>query len=127
VDRIKTAKTSGLFLQEIALFYPEDWCTYYEQADLARQRGDWEAVAKYWSEAQKKGFTPGSSFETLPFIEAFAHLGEWTQAADISLQFKNSPPASRYTLCDFWEGLPASPERDAALKPIHDELKCANK
>jgi hypothetical protein len=124
LDRIHFKKSSGLFLQEIGLNYPEDWCTYYEQADLARQQGDWDAVAEYWGAAHKRGFAPGAAFEYLPFVEAFARLNEWDKAAEISRELKDAVPAARYTMCDFWGTLPEMPERDSFMRQIRNELKC---
>jgi hypothetical protein len=123
--RISPQSSSGLFLQEIGLNYPEDWCTHYQQADLARQVGDWEQVKKLWKDARAKGFIPGAPFEYLPFVEAFARLGEWDQAVSLTLEMKDQPPAVRLTLCDFWDSLPATPEGASALQQIQAELACS--
>ncbi len=123
-ERISTQPSSGLFLKEIGLNYPEDWCTYYQQADLARQNGDWAQVTKFWKEAHAKGFAPDAPFEYLPFVEGFEQLGEWDQAVSLSLELKKAPPPARLTLCDFWNSLPATPERDSAFKQVQAELAC---
>lgn len=124
LKRISLQKNSGLFLQEIGLNYSEDWCTYYQQADLARQAGDWAQTAKLWNDARAKDFAPGAPFEYLPFVEAFARLGDWDQAVSLTLEVKYLPPAARLTLCDFWNSLPAAPERDSAFKQVQAELAC---
>jgi hypothetical protein len=54
---------------------PHAWCWFYEQASLARQRGDWERVAMFGDEALKQGFYPADSLEWLPFMQAYAALG----------------------------------------------------
>jgi hypothetical protein len=47
LDRIDTsARSPDSFLQAIGSRYPDDWCTYYEKADLARQNGDYAEVIK---------------------------------------------------------------------------------
>jgi hypothetical protein len=125
LERISTQTTSGQFLREIDSKSPEDWCTYYQQADLARQAGDWEQVAKLRSDANAKGFTPGAPFEYLPFVEAFVRLGDWDQAVNLTLEVKDLPPVARLTLCDFWNSLPATPERDSAFKQIQAGLACS--
>jgi hypothetical protein len=125
LERISIQPSSGLFLQEINSRYPDDWCTYYQQADLARQTGDWEQVAKLWSEAHAKDFAPGVPFEYLPFVEAFVRLGDWDHAVSLTLEVKDLSPAARLTLCDFWNSLPATPERDSAFKQIQAGLACS--
>lgn len=51
------------------------WCWYYEQAALARQRGEWERVAALGDEALGLGFYPSDSVEWFPFMQAYAALG----------------------------------------------------
>jgi hypothetical protein len=61
-----------------SVFGPEpahEWCWYYQQASLARQRGDWEKVAALGDEALKLGFYPSDSVEWFPFLQAYAALG----------------------------------------------------
>lgn len=125
LDRINSEKSSGSFLQEIGLNYPENWCTYYQQADLARQQGNWETVAGLWDSAQKGGFKPDIPLESLLFVEAFTRLGRWDEAVELTITAKHTPPAVRFTFCDFWQSLPSSSERDSAFEQIKAELNCS--
>ncbi len=52
-----------------------EWCWYYQQASLARQRGEWEQVASLGDEALELGFYPADSVEWMPFMQAYAVLG----------------------------------------------------
>jgi hypothetical protein len=52
-----------------------EWCWYYEQASLARQRGDWDEAAALGDEALERGFYPSDSVEWFPFLQAYAALG----------------------------------------------------
>ena len=56
------------------------WCYYFQQADLARQRGDWQAVADLYAEAQAQGLAAADVLEWLPFYQAFSALGDEAQA-----------------------------------------------
>lgn len=56
-----------------------DWCSYYIKADLARQQGDWEEVARLGEEGMPV-FGRGEDRELFPFIEANAITGNWKQA-----------------------------------------------
>ncbi len=57
-----------------------DWCTYYQQASLARQKGDWKQVASLGDEAAQKGFQPKDVSEWVPFIEGYARVGRMDDA-----------------------------------------------
>jgi hypothetical protein len=60
------------------------WCYYYQKADLARQRGDWEEVARLGAEAQKLGLTPNDPIEWMPFLQAYAYLQNQKQVKLLS-------------------------------------------
>lgn len=51
------------------------WCFYYQQADLARQRGDWDSVTTSLDEALDKGYYPNDPLEWIPFMQAYAVQG----------------------------------------------------
>lgn len=66
-------------LPPMVVFGPEPaqgWCYYYEKADLARQRGDWEEVLALGNEALDKGFVPKDSVEWIPFLQGYAVAGD---------------------------------------------------
>ncbi len=56
------------------------WCYFFEKADLARQKQDWQAILKLRSEAESAHLKPALGAEYLPFIEAFARTGQWEEA-----------------------------------------------
>ena len=63
----------------VVVFGPEapyEWCYYYEKADLARQRGDWDEVLNLGAQALDKGFAPQDDIEWLPFLQAYAVAGD---------------------------------------------------
>lgn len=53
-----------------------DWCYYYQQAALALQRDDWDAIHEIYKEALELGYYPNDSVEWLPFVQAYAILGD---------------------------------------------------
>ena len=60
------------------VFGPEpahEWCWYYQQASMARQRGEWALVAALGDSALERGFYPADSVEWFPFMQAYAALG----------------------------------------------------
>jgi hypothetical protein len=69
-----------------ALFGPEPdhgWCYYYQQADIARYLGDWEAIPDLHEEALKNGYYPEDSVEWMPFVQAYAVLGDVEQTRNL--------------------------------------------
>jgi hypothetical protein len=61
-----------------------DWCSYYQKADLARQQGNWEEVARLGREAEKFELHPNDQIELMPFLQAYAFLGDEKQVKGIS-------------------------------------------
>jgi hypothetical protein len=93
----------------IPLFSPEpehDWCYYFEKAELARQRGDWEEVTRLGDQALTidQEFYRKNAAELLPFIEGYAHAGQWNKAVELSLQAYQSWENMRNMLCETWFG-----------------------
>ncbi len=61
------------------IFGPEPahrWCYYFEKAELAVQTGDWQKVAELGNEAAKQGLHPEDPVEWIPFLQAYADLGD---------------------------------------------------
>ena len=60
----------------------EGWCFAFEQADLARQQGEWSQAADLIQSAVDAGAAPRTPSEWLLPIEAAAHAGDWDAALD---------------------------------------------
>ena len=129
LSRIQAQPQSDFSLYRAII--PEDrstWCFHYERADLARQLDDWKQVLFFWDLAQKGGYTPGSGFEYIPFIQAYAHTGDWKQALALTKQSNRTSESMKTILCPTWQDLmsstTSSPERDAAFTNAKDLLGC---
>jgi len=69
------------------VFGPEPahtWCFYYQKADLARQKGDWANVLAIGSEAFEKGLAPADRVEWMPFLQAYAHVGNAEKLTELA-------------------------------------------
>ena len=76
------------------VFGPEPsrgWCYYYEKADLARQRGDWEEVLTLEGEAMKQGFAPADMIEWMPFLQAYARADNVKQLKGLAPMITSDP------------------------------------
>ncbi len=117
----------------LEIFGPEpehDWCYYFEKAELARQNGDWVKVAELGNKARalNKRLYEVNAPELLPFIEGYAHLGEWDQAYELTHQAYQLTFRMERILCTTWsriiQNTPSNPERASVLTEIEQEIQC---
>ena len=66
---------------------PQGWCYYYQKADLARQRGEWDKIPILLSEALELGYYPEDILEWMPFLQASAVLGDAQQVGSMAKLF----------------------------------------
>lgn len=104
------------------------WCYYFEKADLARQMQDWAQVALLGEEAFCLQDHPNDPVERTPFIEAYAHLGQWQRALELTRESAQVTELVRPVLCALWQRIdretPASAEKDAAVRQVRQALAC---
>ena len=130
VDRIKqTPQRSDSFLLRYLYTNPEqDWCYYYQKADLSYQDEDWDEVIQLWKTARQNNLQPDNGFEYLPFIEAYAHAGEWDTAKSMTRTSQKTLQGIDPLLCIIWsklEGItPGSAEKDNAIASVREALSC---
>ena len=108
------------------------WCYYFEKADLARQAGDWQALAGLLDQARRAGFAPGSPgvspYEWTPFVEGMLQLGDGQSAGNLSLDILRADPTSAPMLCALWKSsLPADQAlaRSLLYSQFSTELNCS--
>jgi hypothetical protein len=104
------------------------WCYYFEQADLARQVGDWEQIVALGEEAFSQPDHPNQADERIPFIEGYAHLGRWDRAHELTLEALAQNPSTDRILCHAWErlsnDLDPGEEGQTIIHLTIDELGC---
>ncbi|MEA3351833.1 MAG: hypothetical protein U9Q82_14550, partial [Chloroflexota bacterium] len=129
-DRIITDAESAATLPGVLAKYPQtkSWCYYFEKADLARQRGDWEQVAQLGDIAFPLDDSPNHASERLPFIEGYAHTGQIARAEALTFEALEINKFIGPMLCEAWERIeastPASTQRDEALERINQAMDC---
>lgn len=104
------------------------WCYFYQKAALAQQYHDWLEISTLWKQAQEQGFGPKNTMEYLPFIEAFARLGEWELAQQMTIRANTLSEKARHPLCSLWDRLKnetsdTNDKKLAALQ-VEDKLNC---
>ena len=60
------------------------WCYYYQKAQLARQKADWDAISKIAGEVTRLDLHPNDQVEWMPFLQAAAMSGDVKQVKQIS-------------------------------------------
>lgn len=78
------------------------WCYTYAKAEIARQAGNWEEAARLYKEAQKAELSPALPVEYLPFIEAFARMGDMDTALKLTEWTIKGQPALCPALTTLW-------------------------
>lgn len=128
LDQILAAPDSPLRADIFGREPARDWCYYFEKGDLARQRQDWRQAAGLWDAAVQQGLRPRVGVEYSPFIEGFAHLGEWDSAVELTRKASYPKYEMRAYLCGAWrriaDSTPASPEKQTTLQAVIDEFEC---
>jgi len=130
LNRIQSANPNAP-AQPGAMFGPEpppDWCFYFQKGDLARQIGDWTTVVNLWVTAAQAGFEPQNGVEYLPFIEGYAHLGQWAEARQLSVRANQLTQGMKHSLCPLWDrledSLPGDESRQAEIDAVRSRLEC---
>lgn len=102
-------------------YFPEPehtWCYYYQKADLARQKGDWQEAARLGDEAIAEGKLPNTASEWPVLIEAYGHVKNWDQAVKLTEDAYANNILLRPALCTVWDRISRSSESDEGLAKI---------
>jgi hypothetical protein len=106
----------------------DQWCYYFQKADLARQVKDWQQVASLGDTAFNLEDSPNHASERVPFIEGYAHVGDWETAVGLTLETIEIDKFMGPMLCDTWERvireLPSSESLVTAVQKIEARLAC---
>jgi hypothetical protein len=97
------------------------WCYYYEQAELARQKEDWEAIPRIQHESIHAGMRPEDPAEYLPFIEGYLRLARVDDAINLSLSTYAESRALRPAICAVW-----TRALQSGIKPSNRKLGILN-
>jgi hypothetical protein len=113
-----------IFGAEIA----RDWCYYFQKGDLARQFQNWEEVVRLWQEAEQNGLHPRVGIEYAPFIEGYAHIGDFEGALALTRKAFFPDYVMRDYLCETWKRIgqttEGAPARQDALQSAIDDFGC---
>ena len=75
------------------------WCYFFEKAELALQRGDFDEAVRLAEEAAAKGLKPVEAVEWMPFARAYAYVGRLDKLQAIAARL-GVDPANRRRACE---------------------------
>jgi hypothetical protein len=106
-----------------------NWCYYFEQAELARQQGDWVQVAALGDKAFALADYPNDPIERFVYIEGYAHAAGWQKALKLSIDsYKVSKDYVGPPLCKLWNRIAretqSSAERKVTLDTVQNKFEC---
>lgn len=106
----------------------KNWCFYYQQADLARQNEAWIEIINLWEEAEVRDRRPENGFEIIPFIEGYAHQGDWNQVRILTRRANKVSQGMESILCStlfqIADTTPASINRKEVMESLSSYLNC---
>jgi len=109
---------------------PRTWCYYFQKADLGRQYQQWENIVTLWAQAESLGYSPSYGPEYLPFIEAFAHKGDWKMSKKLTEKAAARTKDMFPFLCENWRRIisetDSSVSRDQAWQVLQTVMACEN-
>jgi hypothetical protein len=79
------------------------WCYYYQKANLARQRGDWNEIVNLGERAAELGYGPQHTSEWMPFYVGYIQAGRATEAENIYEHIMDDDPFVQ-DFCTQFEG-----------------------
>jgi hypothetical protein len=103
----------------------ENWCFFFEKADLALQNEDWDTIVYLWDEAKNGGHTPSNGIEFRPFIQGFAYSGNLEKAKELTLHANRITSNMNDYYCEIWGDI----EKDMKIQEdkvdeVYGKLNC---
>jgi hypothetical protein len=89
---------------------------------------DWTSIVELGDQAFELNQNPDHAEERIPFIEGYAHMGNWERALELTRLSLEHNPAVAQTLCHAWDRIQATVEENStsreAISAAQAELGC---
>jgi hypothetical protein len=112
---------NSVYKQIFGLMSVENWCYYFQKADLAAQQKEWETVIHLWEEAKIKMLQPSNGIEYLPFVKANLSIGDWQTALQLTRLANKRTEGISLTFCRVWETIPSTLINSQDKKQVVDD------
>ncbi len=102
------------------------WCYYFEQADLARQRGDWQQVVRIGDQVLDQGYLPAELSELLVFSDAYFRTGQVKRGVELARHVYDNDSHLQEKTCNMLTRLETElgGETAAAIIDLKNGLPC---
>jgi hypothetical protein len=94
------------------------WCYYFEKADLARQQGQWEKTIQLYNEAELAGYKPMAETEWLPLVDAYLKSNQIDKAVETTKKVTNHDQTNTASFCQLWSEF----KNNKNVLPFADEI-----
>ncbi len=119
LDRIDIESTAATPPKIIFGNEPEHgWCYTYQQASLAQQQGNWDAVAQIGDEGFGSGQVPVDLVEFAPFLEAYLHTNRFKDAENLAARIIAGEPETAQLLCKNYQAATKADDLEIAGQAI---------
>ncbi len=110
-----------------SIFGPEPargWCYYYQKAELALQQGDWEKIVQLGNEAAGLKLSPNDRIEWMPFLQAYAILGDGKNFKSTAVKMDSTPFVRRQACQTLLKMQESGPSFTSEIQSLMDEKLC---
>lgn len=98
-------------------------CYFFEKADLAVQLEQWQVATDLYEASVKQGIGDWKETELVPFIIAYAHLGNWQNAYNLSVDMaEHNSLAVGGLLCKVWGSIDATTAQNQQHRQTYQKV-----
>ncbi len=83
----------------------QNWCYYFQKADLARQFDDWDEIVRLGDEVLSTSYQAQDLTEYAPFIQGYAFTGDFENALYLTDYVISRSGYYRRQLCPIWQDI----------------------
>lgn len=104
------------------------WCANYQHADLSRQLGRWREVTSVGDQISSPDVFSPDPLKYYPYIEGYAHTGQWDKAARWGKLASGLSPNSDKLLCMLLQRIdqdtPGAVDKDRMISEVKLSANC---
>ena len=100
------------------------WCYFYEKADLAGQQQNWDEVIQFYNMGFEQGFKPLNQFEYLPLIRAQIATGSLDQVLETARGIPDFNFEANDAFCNLWATIKDTKNNMSTIQSLNQITQC---
>jgi hypothetical protein len=100
------------------------WCYFYEKADLAGQQQKWQEVINIYTAGFERGFRPLNQFEYLPLLKAQIFLGSFDKVVETAKSIPNYNFEANDAFCALWATIEGTKNNMSTIQSLNQITQC---